>query len=483
MPSDQDESRALWQDEEEQEWEFLDPAGGSPVAGTLPAEEDQSSLPEEIDTDDLPEPDTTSDLLPWNRAPLLSKETLRTVARQFSPVLVPLPFALLVFLFTLPATFQGPPAHPSVLVMGTLLVALTILQGALLYFAGSNDTLWILYIAGGYALFIVLGVFAVFGPGAALLALGILALLTLIAAQRGIRPIREGYVDLVEAFGKYTHTLHPGLNLLMPWEKVSLRLNTQESTWTCPQQRVPTSREQDVQLTATISYQLLPEDAYLAALTVKDWEASLQALFTGTIQSVVNELTPGDFVTWTQSAYVRASSDADIFNPTTTATRWDRINTMLSRRMQDRVAAWGVQINGVQIQDITLLPNASAIPDKRGAGDTGGTTEMIRPEPVRQEKAETAQRAPQAAAPSSGGKLPEVETLKYMYNAIRQNTITDPAMILDTARQFERLANDPVASKNIDFDAARAATTLRQRAQKMQEQAQTRARQAQKQEG
>jgi hypothetical protein len=151
--------------------------------------------------------------------------------------------------------------------------------------------------------------------------------------------------------------------------------------------------------------------------------------------------------------------------------------------MQDRVAAWGVQINGVQIQDITLLPNASAIPDKRGAGDTGGTTEMIRPEPVRQEKAETAQRAPQAAAPSSGGKLPEVETLKYMYNAIRQNTITDPAMILDTARQFERLANDPVASKNIDFDAARAATTLRQRAQKMQEQAQTRARQAQKQEG
>jgi hypothetical protein len=484
MPSDQDESRVRWQDEEEQDWEFPDTATGSPVAGMLPTEEDQS-LPAEIDTDDLPEPDTTSDLLRWNRAPLLSKETLRTVARQFSPLLVPLPFALLVFLFTLPATVPGPPAHPSVLVMGTLLVALTILQGALLYFAGSNDTLWMLSIAGGYALFIITGVFAILGPGAALLALGILVLLGLILVQQGIRPIREGYVDLVAAFGKYTHTLYPGLNLLMPWEKVSLRLNTQETTWTCPQQRVPTSREQDVQLTATISYQLLAEDAHLAALTAKDWEASLQTLFIGTIQSVVNELTPGDFVTWTQSAYVRASGEADAFNPITAATRWDRINTMLSRRMQDRVAAWGVQVNWVRIQDITLLPNASSMPDTRGSGgNTGGTTEMIRPEPalpisqpVRQEKAETTQRT---AAPSSGGKLPEVEMLKYTYNAIRQSTITDPVMILETAQQFERLANDPTVSKNIDFDASRAANTLRQRAQRMQE---LRARQAQKQEG
>lgn len=478
MPSDQDESRTRWQDEEEQDWEFPDPGSGSALADILPAEADQS-LPDEVDTDDLPEPETTSDLLHWNRAPLLSKETLRTLARQFSPVLVPLPFAILVFLFTLPATLQGQPAHPPPLVMGTLLVALTILQGTLLYFAGSNDTLWMLSIAGGYALFIVSGVFAIFGPGAALLALGILVVLSLIPLQQGIRPIREGYVDLVESFGKYTHTLYPGLNLLMPWEKVAEHLNTQETTWTCPQQRVPTSREQDVQLTATIAYQLLPEDAHLAALTVKDWEASLQALFTGTIQSVVNELTPGDFVAWTQSAYIRASNELDTFHPTAAATRWDRINNTLSRLMQDRVAAWGVQINWVRIQDITLLPHASALSDKRGGGETGGTTEMIRPEPVlpasvpvRQERAEPAQRT---APPAPDGKLPEVETLKMMYDAIRQNTITDPMVILETAHQFERLANDPTASRTIEFDAARAASTLRQRAQKEQ------ARQTQKQ--
>jgi regulator of protease activity HflC (stomatin/prohibitin superfamily) len=492
MPSDQDENRTVWQNADELEWE-LPAVSGSPVTSMLSDEDDQS-LAEDIDTDDLLEPDTESDVLHWSRPSLLNKETLRTVARQLSPVLFPLPFALLVFFFTLPATLQGPPAHPSVLVTGILLLALTLLQGALLYFAGSNDTLWMLYIVCGYALFIVVGAFAAFGPIAALVTLGTLILLGFILAQRGVRPTKEGYVDLVESFGRYTHTLYPGLNLLMPWERVSHRLNIQETTWTCPLMRVPTSRDQDVQLTATISYQLLPEDAHLAALTVKDWEASLQKLFIGTVQSVINELTPGDFVAWTQSIYTRTGSDAG-FNPAA-ATRWDRINTTLSRRMQDRVATWGVQINWVRIQDITLLPNTSHAHPASIAADLGGTTEIIRPdpapapqapEPVRLERVETVQSPPPppppaASSPASGAKLPSVETLKDMYNAIRQSIITDPVVILDVARQFESLANDPVASKTIDFDAARAANTLRQRAQKMQELAQMRAA-AKKQEG
>lgn len=496
MPSDQDENRAVWQDADELEWELPGAASGSPVASMLSDEDDQS-LAEDIDTDDLLEPDTESDLLQWSRPPLLSKETLRTVARQLSPVLVPLPFALLVFLFTLPATLQGPPAHPSVLVTGILLLVLTILQGTLLYFAGSNDTLWMLYIACGYALFIVAGVFAAFGPMTSLVALGVLVLLGFILAQRGIRPTREGHVDLVESFGKYTHTLYPGLNLLMPWERISHRLNTQETTWTCPMMRVPTSRDQDVQLTATISYQLLPEDAHLAALTAKNWEASLQTLFIGTIQSVVNELTPGDFVAWTQSIYTRSSSDASSFNPAA-ATRWDRINTTLSRRMQDRVATWGVQINWVRIQDITLLPNPPGTHPARAVGNTGGTTEVMKPEPlpapaspepVRLARVETVQHPPQPAAPAAsspppvGNKLPGVETMKDMYNAIRQNAITDPVVIMDVARQFENLATDSVASQTIDFDAARAANTLRQRAQKIQELAQARSAAQQKQDG
>lgn len=478
MPSDQDENRAAWQNASAMEWE-LPAVAGSPSATDAPLDEEDQFIQGAIHTDHLLEPDTESDLLQWTSPSLVSKETLGTFARQFSPVLVPLPFALLVFLFTLPATLQGPPAHPSALVMGLLLLALMILQGTLLYFAGSNDTLWMLYIACGYALFIVGGVFALLGSTAALIALALLLLLGFVLARRGIHPTKEGFVDLVEAFGKYTHTLYPGLNLLMPWEKVSHRLNTQEATWTCPQQRVPTSRDQNVQLTATVSYQLLPEDAHLAALTVKDWESHLRALFVGTVQSVVNELTPSDFVAWTQSIYSRSGTDVSSFNPAA-ATRWDRINSTLSRRMQDQVATWGVQVNWVRIQDITLLPGASGADDTsstRANGEVGGATEVMQPEFPQQEKIVLAKETPRPAAPppasspkpAPGTRLPPVETLKDMYNAVRQNVITDPTVIDDVARQFEMLASDPVASKTIDFDAARAVNTLRQRAQRLRE--------------
>lgn len=437
-----------------------------------------------IETDEQLSPDTESDLLQWQKPALVSKETLRTLARQFSFLLVPLPFAALIFLFTFPATLQGPPAHPAPLVMAILLAALAILQGTLLYFAGDNDTFWLLSTVGGYALFITLGIGAAFGLSAAIFTLLALVLLGFIPIRHGIHPTRRGHVDIVESFGKYTHTLYPGLNLLMPWETVAQRLNTQETTWTCPEQRVSISREQFVRLTATISYQLLPEDAHLAAISARDWENSLRVLFVGTLQSVVNQLTPADFVSWSQSVYMHTNNESSSFNPAA-ATRWDRINSRLSRLVQDQVAAWGVQVNWVRIQEPTILPHtnvtdAQTLIMEPGPGRANRPEPFNRPEPptVRipptEKRPEPAPPAPQEAAPVSSppkpstGRTTRLETLVDAYNAVREGVITDPVTILEIAQRFEQLDNDPVASKTIDFDAARAASTLRQRAQKFQ---------------
>lgn len=435
-----------------------------------------------IDTEDHLAPDTESDILHWRKPPLMSKETLGSLAQQFSPLLVPLPFAGLIFLLTLPATLQGPPNHPAPLVMGMLLLALAILQGTLLYFAGANKTLWLLDTIGGYALFIALGIGAAFGWVPALATLVALVVLGIIPVRRGIHPTKEGYVDMVEAFGKYTHTLYPGLNLLMPWEKVTQRLNVQETTWTCEEQRVSISREQFVRLKATISYHLWPDDAHLAVQMTRDWESSLRVLFVGTLQSMVNALTPADFVSWSQSLYMPTSSEGSSFNPTA-ATRWDRINEALSKRVQDQVAAWGVEINWVRIQEPVILPHAvggQTVLVDAGATQVSKPNPPVAQVPVAEKRVETVQATPSVAAPVASappppkipkGKALKVETLVDMYNAVRQGVITDPATILETAQRFEQLASDPEASKMLDFDAARAANTLRQRAQKFQERA------------
>lgn len=439
------------------------------------SEEDAQIVPDiEAETDEYLAPDTESDLLSRRAPSLLGKETLLTLARQLSPLLVPLPFAALVFLFTLPATLQGPPAHPSPLIMGILLVALAILQGTLLYFAGENDTLWLLSTIGGYALFVTLGIGAVFGLNSALFVLVMLAILGFLPLRRGIHPTSEGYVDVVESFGKYAHTLYPGLNLLMPWENVARRLNIQETTWACPEQRVPLSRDQLVRLTATISYQLVPEDAHLAHLSSRDWESSLRALFVGTLQSVINAQTPAEFVSWSQSGYMHPS------NAPGAATRWDHINARLCRLVQDQVAAWGAQINWVRIQEPIILPHAQGEPTiliENAATQLSARTASgeAAPAPPRRLEVQPVSvpvsdvKSPMPRMPAN--KMLRLETLVDAYNAVRQGTITDPATILEIAQRFEQLDNDPTVSSAIEFDASRAAQTLRQRAQKLKERA------------
>jgi len=183
----------------------------------------------------------------WVKQPLFSRDSLRRLARQLSPVLVPLPFALLIFLFSLPAELKNQP-HLPVVVLVIVLLALVVMQGTALYYAGSNDNLWTLYTILGYALFLLVGAFALFGAGGALLLFIILLIGGMLLGGRAIRQVPEGYADLVFSFSAYQRTLFPGLNFILPWEKVQMRVNTQETTWTSPAVRVTVSRDQDAEI-------------------------------------------------------------------------------------------------------------------------------------------------------------------------------------------------------------------------------------------
>src|SRR5436305_8077489 len=96
----------------------------------------------------------------------LSWEGLQQIGRQFSFVIVPLLFALVICVITLPFTPpETPTRHLSFLPMIILLLALALAQGITLYFAGPNDNLWLLSVSIGLCLFVLLGSYAVFGPG------------------------------------------------------------------------------------------------------------------------------------------------------------------------------------------------------------------------------------------------------------------------------------------------------------------------------
>jgi hypothetical protein len=271
--------------------------------------------------------------------------------RQFSPLLVPLSFAILVFLFTVPFELRRQMFLP-LLPLSLLLIALVMIQGTLLYFAGSNNTYWTLWIVIGFALFVVVGTLAIFGFGVSLLLLLLLLAICALLANRSILQVPKGHADIVLVYGKYARTLYPGLNILLPWEKIARRVNTEATPWTSRLQRIRVSPDYDVELSATIRYQLMPEDAHLA-FWVNDWEERLKILFKYVIDHDIAKLYRDGVIKITQM----------IHHAPTIQANWEQIDTLLYQAMQDRASPLGVQIIEVLIRDVQLVPHTSDIPE------------------------------------------------------------------------------------------------------------------------
>src|SRR5579884_3683301 len=213
----------------------------------------------------------------WAAPPFFSKESLGRLGRQFSPVLIPIPFALLIFLFTLPALLHNFSHLPLIPLVSALLVVV-VLQGVALYYAGADDGRWMLSVVSGYALFLLIWAFALGGLLGSLLMLAFLLIIGGVIGRRAIHVVSEGAADIVLSFGKYSRTLFPGLNFLLPWEKVATRVNTREITWTSNEISMQISRDQEARIVVVVTYQVLPEDAHLVALQMQDWKRACTSI-------------------------------------------------------------------------------------------------------------------------------------------------------------------------------------------------------------
>lgn len=424
--------------------------------------------------------------------------------RELSPILVPLPFAIIIFLFALLANARGI-NNVAPVPLAIILLVVVVIQGTCLFYAGDAETPWILSIAGGYLLFLLILAYVFFGFGGSLLLLVLLALLAIIFGRRIIRPVPPGVVDVVLMPRGRSRTLRPGVNMLFPWEKFYTRLSTKKITWSTPPIRVTMTRDQDVELVADVTYQLDEDDANIAALQTADWEGDLHRHILSTIKNVANELSPADFVAWAHHIHSHPQATEVMTDPTY-ATHWDRLNAAILRRLQDEMAESGVLVSLVQMQDITVIPHLASTAAQssmaartldRGAvrGQSPAFPSAVPPAapmPIQAADLPTvttrqaeiaaqptappaqvmlAQSAAVPAGPAGGTPpLPPVpsrsafDTMIASFNSVRDEQITDPEFILDLAARFQAIANNPEADAQFPYDAEKAAETLIKRA-------------------
>ena len=161
----------------------------------------------------------------------------------------------------------------------------------------------------------------------------VLVVLVLLFLFAGIKTVPQGSNWTVERFGRYTRSLSPGLNLILPFiDRIGARLTMMEQVLDVPTQEVITRDNAIVAVDGVAFYQVL--NAAQAAYQVAGLENAILNLTMTNIRSVMGSMDLDELLS-----------------------NREAINERLLRIVDEAAGPWGIKVTRVEIKDINPPAN------------------------------------------------------------------------------------------------------------------------------
>jgi regulator of protease activity HflC (stomatin/prohibitin superfamily) len=173
----------------------------------------------------------------------------------------------------------------------------------------------------------------------------VLVIAVVVTLYKGIKIVPQGEEWVIEKLGKFSRTLEPGLNFIVPYiDDVRQRISTRDIIMDIPQQEVITKDNAVIRTNAIAFVRVTnPKDALYG---VENFQLAISSLIMTTLRSIIGEM----------------KLDEALSNR-------EMIKARLKDAIIDDVADWGVTVKSVEIQDINPSKSMQVSMEKQAAAE------------------------------------------------------------------------------------------------------------------